>query len=165
MTSRFNKELRDKMKMAYFQGRTDVYVARTLNVTIPSVAKYRKLDNWDEWCGKMDMALDQRMLKKAVAAREDSLRMLRTAKGMIAKDLKKKLDAGESIEFAARDFSELVKLEELLMGSATERTDHTFSSREEVQAFVDGLPRADRERLAHNGSTLADSGGDSEDND
>lgn len=165
MASRFNKEFRDKMKMAYFQGRSDISVSRTCNVHMASVAKYRKLDNWDEWCSRMDMALDQRMLKKAVAAREDSLRMLRTAKGMIAKDLKGKLDRGESIEFAARDFAELVKLEELLMGSATERTDHTFATREEVQAFVDGLPRSDRERLAHNGTALADSRGDSEDND
>jgi hypothetical protein len=112
------EKLREAMWGAFQERQSNRHVSRATGVSRRTVAKYRLMDNWDE----RYQEIRQKAFEKVDAEFGDTvnrdIQIIRGAKGRFVQALFE-----GKIHFTVSDYDKLVKLELLLSGHPTERSE------------------------------------------
>lgn len=97
-------------------------VSRRIGVSLTSVRRIARRDNWEERVAEIDRKAAEKALRAAVRSREvRNLEVIKFVDDYVT-SAKGRLDAG-TLEIRAGDVPQLVKLAELLEGEATSRVE------------------------------------------
>lgn len=125
------EEKLQEMFTVYCQMPNYSYVGRVCRVNMSTVRKYAKLQNWEERKQKILEEARKNTDYTLVKASEQSLLMLRALKNKIAQKIQNLNAQSLNTDSIVPDFERLVKLEQMLLGGVTDRTEHQLSTHEE----------------------------------
>jgi hypothetical protein len=131
---------RAEMWAAFQEKQAERWVAETCDVSRSSVRRYRKLDRWDERLEEIRLKTDQlvnhKTAEKAAGIRTRHIQIVQAAQAKFVKALSE-----DKVDFTVADYDRLVKLELLLSGEPTERTEEIRRERPLAERSDDELWR------------------------
>ena len=135
--ARITEEKRDTMWVAFQEKPTNRYVSESCGVSQRTAARYRELDKWDERIKEIRRKACEKADETAVEIRARHLKIIKGAIAQFVSDL-----AEGKIELSASDYEKLTKLELLLSGQATERSEEIRKLGGGLEAYTDEELRA-----------------------
>lgn len=133
---RLEPELVQKICTFYLKCKNTESTAKHFRVSAKTVAKYRKLGKWDKMIAEAQAQARESITETLAERYKDDIDIINTAVNLMVMDLKAKADAEEGIPWNAKDFQELIKLRQLLLGQPTDA--HTLDIRQ-VDAAINEI--------------------------
>ena len=124
MSNELSDEKIEEMFRAYCKKKSYNYVSKTLHVSRQAVKKYCNLGKWDNRIAKLNAKVEEKIDDSIATVKAKYIGITRGIIGRYAKWIRQL----QELEITPSDYEKLVKLDMLLSGEVTERTEqrHQF---------------------------------------
>lgn len=116
MSNKLPKKKIAKMFKSFCEKQTNHYVAQKCKISVTTVKRYRKLDNWDERAAEINKKVEEKLDDDIAEIKSNHIKFVR----VIVDKYKKYVEKTETLELTAGEYERLAKLELFLMGEETE---------------------------------------------